>query len=102
MSSSILLEHATIIVPSTAESDFSILRDHSLLIEGNKIARIASQIDAPSESTEVIDCTGKILSPGFVDTHHHLWPTQLKGRHADDTVLDYMFKGVCVPLFQAM
>jgi cytosine/adenosine deaminase-related metal-dependent hydrolase len=33
------------------------------------------------------------LSPGFVDTHHHMWQTQLKGRHADDLFLDYMSKG---------
>ncbi|QKX57110.1 uncharacterized protein TRUGW13939_04218 [Talaromyces rugulosus] len=91
---SILLQHATIIVPATGSDEFSILRDHSLLIEDSKISHIAAQIDPPSETTEVIDCTGKIVSPGFVDTHHHLWGTQLKGRHANDTMLDFMFKGV--------
>lgn len=36
---------------------------------------------------------GKIISPGFVDTHHHVWQTLLKGRHADQTLLQYLPAG---------
>ncbi|KAF4341957.1 5-methylthioadenosine s-adenosylhomocysteine deaminase [Fusarium beomiforme] len=91
---SILLLNATLLVPKGPEDDHVVpLKNHSLLIEGNRIARIASHIDPPSESTEVIDCTAKIISPGFVDTHHHVWQTQLKGRHADHTLLEYMAPG---------
>lgn len=90
----ILLQNATLLVPKGPEDDHVIpLKNHSLLIEGNKIARIAPQIDPPSESTEVIDCSAKIISPGFVDTHHHVWQTQLKGRHADHSLLEYMVPG---------
>lgn len=90
----ILLQNATLLVPKGAEDDHVIqLKNHSLLIEGNKIARIALHIDPPSESTEVIDCSAKIISPGFVDTHHHVWQTQLKGRHADHSLLEYMVPG---------
>ncbi|KAF4985778.1 hypothetical protein FGRMN_11103 [Fusarium graminum] len=63
-----------------------------ILIENNVIAKIASSIiDAPD--AEVIDCHCKIISPGFIDTHHHLWQTQLKGRHANELLLDYMASG---------
>ncbi|KAL7926141.1 hypothetical protein ACQKWADRAFT_281869 [Trichoderma austrokoningii] len=92
--SAILLRNATILVPGpTGGKPVVPLRNHSLLIEGNKIARIAAQIDAPSDKTQVIDCTGKIVSPGFIDTHHHVWQTQLKGRHADHSLLEYMPTG---------
>ncbi|KAL7933324.1 hypothetical protein V8C35DRAFT_328005 [Trichoderma chlorosporum] len=91
---SILLRNATILVPGpTGNKPVASLRGHSLLVEGNKIARIAAHIDAPSEKTQVIDCTGKIVSPGFIDTHHHVWQTQLKGRHADHTLLEYVPTG---------
>ncbi|KAG9501896.1 hypothetical protein J7337_007597 [Fusarium musae] len=91
---SILLQNATILVPKGPGDDHVIpLKNHSLLIEGNRIARIAPHIDPSSKSTEVIDCSAKIISPGFVDTHHHVWQTQLKGRHADHSLLEYMVPG---------
>ena len=93
--SSILLQNATILVPKAKLDDSVVaLKNHSLLIEGNKIARIGPHLDPPSVSTKVIDCTGKILSPGFVDTHHHIWQTQLKGRHADHTLIEYIPTGL--------
>ncbi|KAM0249498.1 hypothetical protein ACHAQJ_009046 [Trichoderma viride] len=91
---SILLRNATILMPGPAgNKPVKALRGHSLLIEGNKIARIAAHIDAPSDKTQVIDCTDKIVSPGFIDTHHHVWQTQLKGRHADHTLIEYVPTG---------
>ncbi|MCJ1477421.1 hypothetical protein MMC13_006092 [Lambiella insularis] len=60
-----------------------------VLIEGELITGIGPNLTAPS-GADVIDCTDKIISPGFVDTHHHLWQTALKGRNADATFIDYM------------
>jgi cytosine/adenosine deaminase-related metal-dependent hydrolase len=89
----ILLQNATILVPSGKADDYVVpLRHESLLIEDNKIAQIAPQIVSP-EGAQVIDCTNKIISPGFIDTHHHLWQTQLKGRHANQSLLEYMPSG---------
>ncbi|OJD19466.1 hypothetical protein AJ78_00534 [Emergomyces pasteurianus Ep9510] len=96
MPSSILLKNATIIVPSSRTGNDAVpLKEHSLLVEGNIITRIAPYADVqpPSADTEIIDCRGKIVSPGFIDTHHHLWQTQLKGRHADHSLMEYMPSG---------
>jgi cytosine/adenosine deaminase-related metal-dependent hydrolase len=64
----------------------------SILIEDGKIAKIGSSLEK-TEGVQVIDCTDKIISPGFVDTHHHGWQTQLKGRHANEQLLEYMVTG---------
>jgi len=49
----------------------------SVLVEGNKIAKIAKSIPAPADAT-VIDAKGKVLMPGLTDAHWHsmfnFWP----------------------------
>ncbi|NNU82052.1 amidohydrolase family protein [Halovulum dunhuangense] len=47
-----------------------------VLIEGAKIVEVAPSIDAPDAA--VIDAAGKIVMPGFVDTHHHQFETALR------------------------
>jgi cytosine/adenosine deaminase-related metal-dependent hydrolase len=90
-STSILLQGGTILYHNSDDT-ITTLKDTDLLIEGNTITKIALTIE-PSTSTQIIDCRSKIITPGFIDTHHHLWQTQLKGRFHDDTLLDYMPRG---------
>ncbi|KAF2813037.1 5-methylthioadenosine/S-adenosylhomocysteine deaminase n1 [Mytilinidion resinicola] len=92
MPSSILLKNGTALLHDGNDHVRSEKTD--ILITGNKIAKIAPNINvATLQDVDTIDCTDKIISPGFVDTHHHLWQTQLKGRHADELLLDYMVTG---------
>jgi len=41
-----------------------------VLIEGDKIVKVSKNIEAPG--AEIIDVTGKVIVPGFVDPHTHL------------------------------
>ena len=40
-----------------------------VLVDGEKIVSVAPHIDAPD--AEVVDVTGKLLLPGFIDAHTH-------------------------------
>ena len=63
-----------------------------LLIDGSIIAKIAKDIEVDGKY-KIIGCHGKIISPGFIDTHRHLYQTQLKGKHANQTLLEYLPPG---------
>ncbi|KAJ8075968.1 hypothetical protein PM082_021600 [Marasmius tenuissimus] len=90
MSGTLLLKNGTVLVHD--DNDKVIPTEADILVEGNVIARVAPGISPPS-GAEVIDCTNKIISPGFVDVHQHVWQTLNKGIHGDHTLLGYMAPG---------
>ncbi|WP_116086499.1 amidohydrolase family protein [Tropicimonas sp. IMCC34011] len=47
-----------------------------VLLEGSRILEIAPSIDAPDAA--VIEAGGRIVMPGFIDTHHHQFETALR------------------------
>jgi 5-methylthioadenosine/S-adenosylhomocysteine deaminase len=59
-----------------------------VLIEGRRIAAVGSDLGVAD--AEVVDGTDRIVIPGFVDTHRHLWQTQLRGIAADWTLMQYL------------
>ena len=59
-----------------------------LVVEDGKIADIG--VDLAVGSAEVIEADGMILAPGFVDTHRHVWQTQLRTVATDWSLLDYI------------
>ncbi len=46
-------------------------------IEDGRIAAIGQAL--PSDGAQIIESDGQILLPGFVDTHTHLWLSQMRG-----------------------
>ncbi|PYR83944.1 MAG: hypothetical protein DMG18_11125 [Acidobacteria bacterium] len=44
-----------------------------ILIDGKTIAEIAPNIS--TSDAEIVDCSGTIVMPGFVTTHHHMYET---------------------------
>ena len=79
---SILFTHATII---TVDSERAIWLDGAILIKGNCIGAIgktASLLEDCSGS-KVVDCQGKIIIPGLINTHAHLGQSLLRGLAED-------------------
>jgi imidazolonepropionase len=70
---STLLSNAKQIVTNSSGSKYQLdlVEDSSMLIENGTVKWIGSNEEAPS-ADEIIDCTDKIVIPGFVDSHTHL------------------------------
>ncbi|GAA1906304.1 amidohydrolase family protein [Streptantibioticus ferralitis] len=70
----IVLTGATVV---TMDAELGVLQNADLLIEGRAIAAVGRDLIA-ADGAIVIDATGTILTPGFVDTHRHAWEAQLR------------------------
>ena len=53
-----------------------------VLIADDRIVMVGRNLEA-GDSAEVIDVTGQIVLPGFVDTHRHIWEGVLRNIGAD-------------------
>ena len=87
----LLFHHATL-VPMTASGDEPTSRPGSVGVVGNRIALvtddeavIARFLDAHPDC-RTIECTGRVVMPGLIDTHCHAAMT-LQRSHADDIAL---------------
>lgn len=58
-----------------------------VLVRDGLVAEVGSNIRA--ESAEIINAAGKLVVPGLVDTHLHLWQTPLRGMTADLWAREY-------------
>ncbi len=67
----ILIRNADVVV--TMDGARRELADASILIEDGAIAALGPGLSAPG--AEVIDATGCLVTPGLVNTHHHLYQT---------------------------
>jgi 5-methylthioadenosine/S-adenosylhomocysteine deaminase len=57
-----------------------------VLIEDDRIVAVQPEITADAE---VVDATGMIVIPGFVDTHRHTWEAAIRGCAPNATLDDY-------------
>lgn len=68
---SILIKNARLV---TMKGD-EVIEQGDILIENNRIKAIGKTGTLDAVGATVIDATGKTITPGFIDTHAHMWPT---------------------------
>ena len=89
-----LFTGATIIAFDSDSESLNVVRNGSLLITNDRIAAIddsPNPQDVPAD-TELIDATGQIISPGFIDTHRHGWVTAWKTIASNITLIEYFLR----------
>lgn len=88
MSNRLLIRGGHILSMDPAVGDFP---RGDLLVEDGRIAAVGSVLsgNGAAPDAEVIDATGFIVIPGFVDTHRHTWETAIRGVAPDATLDGY-------------
>lgn len=74
-----------------ADFDTMTTSPKEILVEGERIARIAAKIEAP-EGCEIIDAKGMIAMPSFADCHTHMAQSVLKGPMDDYPITTWLVR----------
>jgi len=69
----LLLRNATLV--ATMDDVRREIIGGGVYIRGHTIVAVGLPAELPATADEVIDCTGKVLLPGLVNTHHHFFQT---------------------------
>ena len=79
------IKNATVI---SMDSNIGVKSNCDILIKDGVIKDVGRNLSS-GDATDVIDGTNCIVSPGFVDTHHHLWQQLIRGLTTDWSLADY-------------
>jgi cytosine/adenosine deaminase-related metal-dependent hydrolase len=90
-----IFENATII---TMNPQRHIINHGAVVVDGDKIVAVGKSRDLVEQYPRKrrIDCNGKVLIPGLIDTHVHTAQAMLRGCADDLGLLDWLIKRVWV------
>ena len=66
-----LLKNAAVLV--TMDDARRELAGGSVLVKGNRVVSIHASHGRLPPAQEVIDCSGHVVMPGMINTHHHMY-----------------------------
>ncbi|MET0191090.1 MAG: amidohydrolase family protein [Pseudonocardia sediminis] len=83
-----LLRGATIL---SMDPEIGNLAGGDVLIEAGRISEVAPAIEMGPDTggVDVVDASGRIVIPGFVDTHRHMWEVLVRGGAPHHTLDQY-------------
>lgn len=100
MSNRLLLRGGWVISMDPAIGD---LAGADVLVEDDRILAVGPALDVDTSGAQILDVTGKIVIPGFVDTHRHTWEAAIRGCAPNATLDDYFVEvlDTFAPLYRA-
>ena len=91
MNESLLIKGATVITLDAENNLFS----GDVLIEAGRIAALGESLSRRShKAADVIEARGRVLLPGFIQTHIHLCQTLFRGAADDLALIDWLKKRI--------
>lgn len=81
----LLIKGGCVVTMDPGIGDFASADVH---VRDGRLVAVAPQLDVPG--AEVIDAVGKIVIPGLVDGHRHVWQSLLRGVSVDWSLPEYM------------
>lgn len=89
----LVIKHACIV---TMDPQRRILNDSAIAVVGDSIAAIGTSAEIESQwcGETVIDATDKVVFPGLINTHNHLFQVLVKGLGRDKLLFDWLNSSV--------
>jgi 5-methylthioadenosine/S-adenosylhomocysteine deaminase len=83
------------------DTEIGTLPDADVLMVDGEIVAVGRGL--PADDAEIIDASGTVVIPGFVDTHRHLWQSALRGLLPSCSLGEYfgVVMGTYAPAFRA-
>lgn len=92
----VILKNAYLV---TMDEERRVLPQGWIAVTGDTISAVGEgQPDPAYQAERVLDVGGKVVFPGFISTHSHLFQTMLKGLGRDKPLLDWLNSSVRVAL----
>lgn len=88
---SLLLSHIDYLY--TGDEEVGELRDAGVFVMGNVIQWVGRMAELPEEALQadrVLDLKGQLVTPGMINTHHHLFQSLTKGCKEDGELFDWL------------
>lgn len=84
--------------PAVGAGKLGVIENADILLDGDKIAEVGKNLQ--ENDAYVVDAADKIVMPGFIDVHNHLWQSLIRGCGTDKNLIGWL--DTCVfPLFDA-
>jgi 5-methylthioadenosine/S-adenosylhomocysteine deaminase len=96
------LAHALVL---TLDAERRILRDGCVAFDGAEVVAVGPSdevLGSLGEGAKVVDCSGRVIVPGFVDVHVHLGEQLMRGLVPDDAAPDEWLPDWLLPAYAAL
>lgn len=89
----LLIRGGTIV---TVDNQRRVVREGSVAISGGKIEAVGKDADIypAHRAGKVLDARGKLILPGLINTHTHLFQTLLRGLGDDHSLMDWFRRAI--------